>query len=287
LGQGDDPERVKGGCYNINISACRIRSSASALKLGTASWGGFRKIHASDLTIYNTFRTAISLESVDGGVLDDVLVENVVATNTGGAIFIRLGHRNTNGPVGQLRNVNIRNVKVQIPSGKPDVGYAIEGPAPQWPHNVFPSSIVGLPGYYVQNVRLENIEITEPGGGNAKVACIPVNKLESVPEQADKYPEFSMFRELPAWGFYVRHAEGIQFVNVRLTRQAPDYRPALVFDDVQNVNIAGLAIEPGTDTLEAVLQNVRNAVFQQGAVSNISRKQVQFNGDCEGVVGLQ
>ena len=88
-GQGDSSSQNSKGCYQVDISDCRIRSSASALKFGTASFGGFRRIHASNLTIYDTFRAAIAMESVDGGTLDDVLVENVTATNTGCAIFLR------------------------------------------------------------------------------------------------------------------------------------------------------------------------------------------------------
>ena len=47
------------------------------------------------------------------------------------------------------------------------------------------------------------------------------------------YPEFSQHKELPAWGFYVRHADNVKFSNVKLTAKAKDYRPAVVLDDVQ------------------------------------------------------
>lgn len=48
------------------------------------------------------------------------------------------------------------------------------------------------------------------------------------------YPEFSQFKELPAWGFYIRHVDGITFKNVKLTAKEKDYRPAIVLDDVSN-----------------------------------------------------
>lgn len=42
----------------------------------------------------------------------------------------------------------------------------------------------------------------------------------------DTYPEFSQFKELPAWGFYIRHAKGITFDNVKFIAEKPgDYRP--------------------------------------------------------------
>ncbi len=48
------------------------------------------------------------------------------------------------------------------------------------------------------------------------------------------YPEFSQHKELPAWGFYVRHANRVVFKNVKLTALKKDYRPAIVLDDVHN-----------------------------------------------------
>ena len=52
---------------------------------------------------------------------------------------------------------------------------------------------------------------------------------------ATSYPEFSQFKELPAWGFYIRHAEGITFDNVTFKALKKDYRPAIVMDDAGEV----------------------------------------------------
>ena len=58
-----------------------------------------------------------------------------------------------------------------------------------------------------------------------------------MPEVIKEYPEFSMFGELPAWAFYVRHAKGISFKNIKVTLDNTDFRPAFVFDDVQNLKM--------------------------------------------------
>lgn len=286
FGQGDGFSQTNKGCYNVNISDCRIRSSASALKLGTASYGDFRKIHVSNLTVYDTCRAAIALETVDGGTIDDVLVENVTATNTGAAIFLRLGRRNLKAPAGQLQNVTIRNVKVWVPSGKPDAGYNTVVPYDP-AANILPSSIAGLPGHPVRNVRLENLEIFHPGGADPKRASVTGDMLDAVPEKAADYPEFSMFGELPAWGIYVRHAEGIQFTNVHFGRQSADYRPAMVLDDVQQVKLAGLTVGPESKEPDWVLQNVRRADFNETGNSNLTREKVRFIKDCVDVSGLK
>jgi polygalacturonase len=56
------------GCEDVEVSSCRIRSSASAFKCGTASFAGFHNIRVHDLLVYDTYRSAVALESVDEGV---------------------------------------------------------------------------------------------------------------------------------------------------------------------------------------------------------------------------
>ena len=229
-------------CDSIYIANCTVRSSASAVKFGTRSHGGFRNVHIENIKVFDTFRSAIAIESVDGGVLEDILVENIEAKNTGNAIFVRLGKRNRSEHVSQLKNVTIRNIKVEVSLQRPDYKYDVRGPALPFYHNTFPSSITGIPGNKVENVVLENIEINYPGKGNKGLAYMPLSRLDDVPEAIADYPEFSMFRELPAWGFYVRHVDGLVLRNVQLRIEAPDYRPACVFDDVENLELSDIRI---------------------------------------------
>ena len=247
----------KGGCEDIQVSDCKIRSSASAFKFGTSSRSGFKHINVTRLSIYNTFRSAIALESVDGAVIEDIHISNVDARNTGGAIFIRLGHRNKEGPPGSIHNVTISDVNVEIPAGSPDAGYEHAGPASRGPaHNLFPSSIVGLPGHQVSGISLKNIHVTTAGGGQRSVAELPLSKLKSIPEREDRYPEFSMFGELPAWGFYLRHAAGISFENVTLQASAKDYRSAIVGDDVLGLMLDHVILGPAGEEPVIALKDV-------------------------------
>jgi len=243
------------GCENVYVANCKVRSSASALKLGTASWGGFRKITIRDIYVYDTYRSAIAVEAVDGGVLEDVDVQNITAKNTGNAIFIRLGHRNKDEVYSQVRRVHIANVKVEIPAGKPDKGYPEEGPIVRFPHNVFPASVSGIPGYPVEDVTIENVAVTYESGGNSQIACLPLDSLAKIPEQISEYPEFSMFGELPAWAFYVRHAIGLKMKNISVKAKNKDYRPACVFDDVTGLEMEKIGIEEDDSVPQVILRN--------------------------------
>ncbi len=243
---------------NIYIANCTVRSSASAIKFGTASVGGFKNVKIENIYIYDTFRSAIALESVDGGILENIEISDITANNTGNAIFIKLGHRNADGKIGTLKNISIKNVTVQVPFDVPDRNYEIRGPELPFFHNKFPASITGLPGHYVENVSLENIRIVYPGRSNKGFAYLPINRLKDVPESASEYPEFHMFGELPSWAFYIRHVKGLTMKNMHMSLVEEDFRPAYVFDDVIDLKMDRIIIENMKATEQVVLRNVVN-----------------------------
>ena len=219
-------------CENVHIRNCVIRSSASAIKLGTASLGGFRNIHISNISVFNTYRSALALEAVDGGFIENVEADSLKVFNTGNAFFMRIGER-VSGRKGRLEHIKISRATVDIAQAKPDSGYQYEGPVEDMPRNISPAVVItGLPGAMIADVSLHDIQIRHPGGGNPTFAKVLLNELDSVPEKPSAYPEFSMFRELPAWGIYARHARNIVMDSVSILCQAKDYRTAIVLDDV-------------------------------------------------------
>ena len=161
-----------------------------------------------------------------------------------------------------ISGVRISNLSAQIAKGKPDKGYPMEGPEVRGPHNIFPSSIAGLPGHPVQDVVLENINIVYDGSANKSAAHVGINALSSIPEAAADYPEFSMFGELPAWGFYARHAKGIVFKNVTLSCRGTDFRQVAVFDDVADLSLEGITVPRAWAQPPVVLQKCDGALLR-------------------------
>lgn len=243
------------------------------------------------------------------GELKNIDIQNVTAKNTGNAIFIRRGHRNTAGEIGTLKGVYIANVKAEIPLYKPDQGYPIEGPPdhlrpgedkmpkrpshfhiyghPFLPYNLIPSSIVGLPGFPVEDVTLENIEISYGGMANKDIAYIPLNEISSVPENAAGYPEFSMWGELPSWGFYVRHVDGLTLNNVRMNVRKEDFRPAYVFDDVRNLTIANGKISSLSNKSQLILKDTERVKIENQLVDGNRLKEVPSYGKNTYIEGFE
>ncbi len=234
-------------CQNVYIYNNTVRTSANGIKFGTASRGGFRNIKIINNLVYDTYRSAITFAAVDGGFVEDIIVDSLRSINTGNVIFLRIGER-IKGKKGRMNNISISNVYATVPATKADAGYSYEGPVEDLPRNISPAAIVGTEDVKITNVVLKNVEIHYPGGSDPNYALVGLDELDKIPEIPAKYPEFSMFKELPAWGFFIRHAENITFENVTLVAEKEDFRTAVVLDDVQIADFTSLkVIEPGLE----------------------------------------
>jgi polygalacturonase len=254
---GFDVGTMLDGTYGRTLTAAPDRDGPTGrIKLGTESNGAFRNITISNVVF--TRSRGLALESVDGAVLEDVVVSNVTMREISNApIFLRLAKR-MRGParaaMGKLRRVSISNVTVY----DADPRYA--------------SIIAGVPGSPVEDVTLTNVHIRYRGGLTlAQAAAQPAELVNTffratdgtgpreayaVPEREAMYPEPSMFGILPAYGFYVRHAARVRMDGVDVGFVTLDTRPAIVLDDVRDVELHRTRADkaPGVPTL--VLRDV-------------------------------
>src|SRR5258705_9741549 len=80
-------------CQNILVRNCTIRSSANGIKFGTASLGGFKNVRFFNIKVFDVYRSAITLEAVDGCFIENVEVDSLLALHSGHGIFLRIGER--------------------------------------------------------------------------------------------------------------------------------------------------------------------------------------------------
>ncbi len=240
-------------CENIRITNCHVTSSCNGLKLGTASFGGFRNIVFDNIDVVDTYLSAIAIGSVDACDIDSVTFKNIRAKNTMNPIFIKLGNR-TDGPAGHVRDILIENLTATVPFLRPDPKAEARVFTNEGFHNPIPSPITGMPERLIERVTLRNIDITYPGHASTGMNMVPLWRVECVRENPRGYPEYTMYGELPSWGFYVRHVRDIRFENVNLKLTEPDFRPAFVFDDVKGASFKNV-ITPKTDHKQVYLKD--------------------------------
>ena len=204
-----------GGVENVLIQSCKIRSSASAVKIGTPTYGRIKNIRIDDVQVRDTFRSVIAIESVDGSTVDGVEITRVTGRNVGNPLFIRLGARTGTG--GAIRNIRIEQMDVEVSKGKPDMGLPIEGSPSAHNKDALPIVISGIAGKKIENVLLQNCRFVFPGG------CVSTPKRD-VREARAHYPEFDMFGDLPSWGLYARHITGLTLKNITFDTLLPDSR---------------------------------------------------------------
>lgn len=178
------------------------------IKFGTESNGGFRNITISNCVFEHC--RGIALETVDGGVLEDVNISNITMRDiTTAPIFLRIGARMRGpegAPLGKIRRIRLDNISVF----NADPQYA--------------SIIAGIPGSEIEDVSLSHIRIHSAGGGTKEQAALVL------PENEKAYPEPSMFGVTPCYGFFIRHAKGVRMSDVEVRFLKEDWRPAFVLE---------------------------------------------------------
>jgi len=124
-------------------------------------------------------------------------------------------------PVGSLKRILISNV---VSSGAlPDLC----------------STISGVPGHRVEDIKVSDLYLHQLGGGTSAMA--ELNPLE----KENEYPEPSMFGALPATGFFLRHAKNLELSNVEIAMEKSDARPAFWLEDVEGADFFRVKVPRG------------------------------------------
>jgi len=151
-------------------------------------------------------------------------------------IFVRLGKRNR-GPSETMTPGAVRRVIISnIVAYNADPRYA--------------SIISGVPGNDVEDLRLSNIRIYYKGGGTAAQASL------QPPEKETDYPEPTMFGEMPAYGFYVRHVKALTMTDVEVSSMTDDVRPPFLLSDVKGADFIGVKAQRAAGAKTFILRDV-------------------------------
>jgi hypothetical protein len=282
---GDDAIPIFKSARNFVITNCVISSRWSAFRIGPDSTGVIKDIAVSNCVIYDTYGSAIKIQNVEGGVMENISYDNLVMDNVTGPISLRLAEwlgwrfeRKEALPVGKLRNISFSNIRAHVA----DNSYPLKHEVPSWAgekHSCI--NITGLPGHNIEGVTLSNIHITFPGGGTHEEAA-----RRDIPELRDHYPEYHMFGVLPTYGLYARHAQELTLHNVRFDLASPDLRPAVVWDDVADLELSSFRAQGHSDveSLSRLRQTRRAFIHGCRALTDIGTFVRAEGDDCHEVI---
>lgn len=269
-------------CEDIVINNCVLSSFANAIKCGTETTGGYKNIVVSNCVVKPSNHkgervlkstpsgiTAISLEIVDGGVMDGVSISNILIEGTECPIFVRLGNRARKHlesapepPIGQMRNISISNI----------TAYGVGN---------FGSSITGIADQKIENIRLSNINIINRGGlkkGNFTLEDTSGKRhdvgkdlqldrylpsFREIVEDDKGYPQPTVWANLPVYGLFLRHVENAVVENVTFSSDKPDPRSAILAVNVDFLRLANIDLKSNTEP-DVVLHKVAKSAIDKG-----------------------
>lgn len=265
-------------CEDVVINNCIVSSFANAIKCGTESTGGYKNIVISNCIVKPSCNkgdriikstpsgiTAISLEVVDGGIMDGVSIDNIVIEGTECPLYVRLANRGRKyideapvPPIGKMRNIQISNVTAY------DTGN-------------FCSSITGIPGGEIENIYLSNVRFLNKGGlvaGNCRTANDMQGKRHDtagnvfrdqywsshreVKEDEKGYPQPTVWGNLPSYGLFIRNVRSIAVDNATFQSEKPDPRIPVIAVNVGNLSLDRIQVND-ISSAGVLLDNVRTA----------------------------
>ena len=226
---GDDALCFKGAGQRpmdrVLVEHNELFSACNAVKIGTDTQGDFRNILVRDCVIggladdpsglkHAYSDSGISLEMLDGGTVEDILLTDIRMVRAWSPVFMRLEDRGRVKPgdpkpeAGTLRRVAITHLKAE------DCG----------PRG---SYLIGIPERAIEDVLLLNLQVQQHASAK------PVLDEASIDEMRGVYPDAHMIDDLgdaPAYGLWARHVHRLTMLDVHVTPDAQDPRPEYVIN---------------------------------------------------------
>jgi len=244
---------------NTLISGCIVNSSCNGVRLiGPATHLIIHNclfygpgVHPHRTSNRHNMLSGLNLQpgawDATEGALDDVLISDVTMHNVSTPFHFTLKPGNTAG------NIVVNRVTA---TGAYRAASSVES----WAQTAF------------TKVVFRDVTIEYTGGGTKEQASMSV-----------KSPGVDA-RPLPAWGFYARNVDALEFDNVRLRCEKDDVRPVLICDSVKRLTLDGFRFRrPVSDAAPVVLNNVQQLQIHDTDVSLVQPQSTDLKISSEDV----
>lgn len=249
----DDACALFGSCKFVTVTNCSFSTRWSVFRFGG---GEAENITVTNCLIYDTFGCPIKLRCGPGSRFENISFSNIIMKNVTGPISIGLGPQPLrssapgavpapdNRPSGIVRNISFSGIHatVVVPFQQPDVPFQ-SGYNPGEIKSCM--ALNGMNDGFIENVTFNDVHVTFAGGGTAEDAAV-----RDIPKIAGEYYQAGVF---PAYALFARNVRGLTLSNVRFQVSSPELRPAMVFDNVEDVAVNGFSAQ-GNRQAESLLR---------------------------------
>ncbi|MCR5289229.1 MAG: right-handed parallel beta-helix repeat-containing protein [Treponema sp.] len=220
-----DANLSMGPAKQILFKDCTVCSVMNAFKIGTETYFDIEDVTVEDCTfimpdIFPGGVSGISIETADGSNVKNITVKNIKMRNIVSPLFICRNKRNKFGFLneqdkqqkehgGTIENVHIEKITAE--------------------NMEIPCILTGYnDGQYTG--RIKNITVKDFTAhylDNQEILDIKENLFENITD----YPESNGFGDMPAYGFFVRHAQNVQLDNIHVTPRSCNTRKEIIIQD--------------------------------------------------------
>lgn len=228
--------------HGISVRNCEVISRTNCFKIGTETTYDIYDVTVEACffmmtDLYPGAVSGVSIEACDGARVHDITVRNIKMDRCTCPLFIRLGNRNRAAEVTSAtanKTEIVKEDKGEKPVDKNTFNFKSEM------YNITVENItardVELPviiaGYRhrmktkrCKNITLRDFDITYRDAVEIK------DKRLFIPEYVKVYPECWRFRNLPAYGIWARHCEGLRISDFSCRGIAGTHRKERIFID--------------------------------------------------------
>ena len=246
----DDACALFGSNKFVTVTNSTFSTRWSVFRFGG---GQAENITISNCVIYDTYGCPIKMQCGSRSRFENITFSNLIMKNVTGPISIgldssrrRQGAAGSEPVIGVVRNIAFNGIRATV------VAQGRQHADLPWPQNFRPgetrSCIVlnGVGNEFLEGISFTDVHVAYEGGGTHEEAA------RGVPQMAGEYFEIGT---PPAYGIYARNVRGLALHNVRLEVPAPEFRPAVIFDNVMDATVNGLSAT-GNPQADALLRFV-------------------------------